>query len=242
MTKKLKCIIIDDEPIARQYLSDYVDKMPQLKLIGTFEKAEQAYELIETDAVDLLFLDIQMPGISGIEFIRTLDKKPEIILTTAFSEYALEGYELDVSDYLLKPIAFERFAKAVTKISARQAREIKQQSSDIGESKQFSHDFIFLKSGYKSIKIDVGDICYIEGMKEYIVIYTEKRKFIQLDRMKNMELQLQDHGFVRIHKSFIVSLKHIQAVYGNVVEVSGKQLPVGRSYKDKVNQLLDTHL
>lgn len=243
MTAKIKCIIIDDEPIARQYLSDYAAKMPQLELLAVYSKALDAYEMIETGEAGLVFLDIQMPGITGIEFIRTLQKKPAIILTTAYSEYALEGYALDVADYLLKPIPFERFAKTVNKVTgllAAQTAKSDPALSEAGNSPVLTRDFIFVKSGYKSVKVNISDILYVEGMKEYVVIYTKDRKYTKLDRMKNVENQLKDHGFIRVHKSYIVSVKKIDAVFGNTVEVNGKQLPVGRSYKDEVNSILGT--
>lgn len=241
--ERIKCIVVDDEPIARQYLSDYVAKMPQLELLAVFNSAKEAWEMIETGAADLVFLDIQMPGLTGIELIRTLQKKPAIILTTAYSEYALEGYELDVADYLLKPISFDRFARAVNKVADRLEKQAGNLSPDglpSGEKELPDRDFVFVKSGYKSVKVNISDILYVEGMKEYVVIHTKDKKFIKLDRMKNMENFLKGKGFIRIHKSYIVSLKGIDAVFGNTVETGGKQLPIGRSYKDELNHILGT--
>lgn len=241
MIQKIKCIIIDDEPIARQYLSDYVARMPQLELLAAFGRAVDAYGLIETGDVGLVFLDIQMPGLTGIEFIRTLQKKPAIVLTTAYLEYALEGYELDVTDYLLKPISFERFARSVTKVISRLAISAGKPKSTAPERMDLSpapRDFIFVKSGYKSIKVNLSDILYVEGMKEYVVIYTKTKKYTKLDRMKNIENLLKDQGFIRIHKSYIVSVKNIDTVFGNTVEMNGIQLPIGRSFKDDLNAML----
>ncbi|MDD4226144.1 MAG: LytTR family DNA-binding domain-containing protein [Mariniphaga sp.] len=241
MISKIKCIVVDDEPIARKYLSDYIAKMPQLELLATYGKAAEAYEIIESGEVEIVFLDIQMPGITGIEFLRTLQKKPHIILTTAYSEYALEGYELDVTDYLLKPVAFERFARAVNKVVSKQNSEQEAKlpkSYEENENQSFSRDFIFVKSGYKSVKVEIEDILYVEGMKEYVVIHTKEKKYTKLDRMKNFENLLKGKGFIRIHKSFIVPVKNIEAVFGNTVEVNGKQLPLGRSFKNGLNTLL----
>jgi Response regulator of the LytR/AlgR family len=241
MTQKIKCIVIDDEPIARQYLSDYVARMPQLELVATFGRALDAYSAIESGEAQLVFLDIQMPGITGIEFARTLQKKPAIILTTAFSEYALDGYELDAVDYLLKPIPFERFARSVAKVISRLANQAEKKEQPTIESVELSpvlRDFIFVKSGYKSVKVNIRDILYVEGMKEYVVIYTKTKKFTKLDRMKNIEILLKDQGFVRIHKSYIVSVKNIDSVFGNTLEVNGVQLPIGRSFKEELNNLL----
>ena len=237
----IQCIVIDDEPIARQYLSDYVTKMPKLELAATFSKAMDAYEFIENGKADIVFLDIQMPGITGIEFIRTLQKKPAIILTTAYSEYALEGYELDVVDYLLKPISFGRFAKAVNKAVDRLTVPGNTKvPGEVGENihSATTRDFIFVKSGYKSEKVNISDILYVEGMKEYVVIHTQDKKYTKLDRMKNMENMLSNQGFIRIHKSYIVSVRNIDAVFGNTIEVNGDKLPLGRSYKEEVENTL----
>lgn len=239
--QKIKSIIIDDEPIARQYLSDYVNRMPQLELLATCSRAVDAYSLIETGEAELVFLDIQMPGLTGIEFIRTLQKKPAIVLTTAYSEYALEGYEMDVADYLLKPISFERFARSVIKVISRLAPSTGRQETSSPEATDLSpvsRDFIFVKSGYKSVKVNISDILYVEGMKEYVVIYTKTKKYTKLDRMKNIETLLKDQGFIRIHKSYIVSVANIEAVFGNTVEINGAQLPVGRSFKEDLNSIL----
>jgi len=241
MIPKIKCVVVDDEPIARKYLSDYVAKMPQLSLEGVFSRASDAFEIIETGQADLVFLDIQMPGITGIEFIRTLQKKPNIVLTTAYSEYALEGYELDVADYLLKPVSFERFARAVNKVATRMATKSGEAQPGLfekNETPQLPRDFIFVKSGYKSVKVNIGDILYVEGMKEYVVIHTKEKKYTKLDRMKNIENLLKEKGFIRIHKSYIVSVGSIDAVFGNTVEVNGSHLPLGRSYRDEVNAIL----
>ncbi len=237
----IKCIVVDDESIARQYLSDYVAKMPQLELLDVFSSAKDAWGVIETGEAELVFLDIQMPGLTGIELIRTLQKKSAVIFTTAYSEYALEGYELDVADYLLKPISFDRFAKAVNKVAARlkkQAGSISPGLPPSGENEVTTRDFIFVKSGYKSVKVNISDILYVEGMKEYVVIHTKDKKFTKLDRMKNMENFLKEKGFIRIHKSYIVAVKNIDTVFGNIVEINGVQLPLGRSFRDDVNGVL----
>ncbi len=243
--ERIKCIVVDDEPIARQYLSDYVAKMPQLELLAVFSSAKDTWEIIETGAAELVFLDIQMPGLTGIEFIRTLQKKPAVILTTAYSEYAIEGYELDVRDYLLKPISFERFARAVNKVADHlkiQADNISSGRSPSDENETIPRDFIFVKSGYKSVKLNISDILYVEGMKEYVLIHTKDKKFAKLDRMKNVENLLKRQGFIRVHKSYLVSVKNIESVFGNTLEINGKQLPVGRSYKDEINKILGTNV
>ena len=232
--RKLNCIIVDDEPIAINYLKDYVEQMPNLHLVGTANRASKAHELLEKESVDLIFLDIQMPGLTGLDFIRTLDKKPAIILTTAYSEYALEGFNLEVADYLLKPFSFERFAQAVKKVSKE---PISNQEQQIPSSNK---DFIFLKSGYKSVKVNFSDITHVEGMKEYVVFYnTEGKKFIKNDRMKNVEELLQAYQFIRVHKSFLVSLKHVSSFYGNTIEIGEIEIPVGRVYKEELKKLME---
>ena len=238
---KISCIVIDDEPIAVGYLGDYIRKMPQLELIGSFNRAADAYELVNQEQALIVFLDIQMPGLTGIEFLRTLHTKPAVIFTTAYSEYALEGYELDVSDYLLKPVSFERFAQAVNKVINRlnlQPVNFQNKETIQTVTPDLTRNFIFVKSGYKSVKVDLADIVFVEGMKEYIVIHTRDKKYTKLDRMKNIENQLEKQGFVRIHKSYIVSVRNINAVYGNTIEVNGDKLPLGRSYRDDVIKLL----
>lgn len=230
--KKFKCLIVDDEPIAIEYLKDYVNQMPNLELTATANRASKAHIILESEKIDLIFLDIQMPGLTGLDFIRTLSHKPAIILTTAYSEYAIEGFNLEVDDYLLKPFSFERFTQAVKKVSA---------TSDKTEDKQssLSHDFIFLKSGYKSVKVNISDITHVEGMKEYITFYTaEGKKFIKNDRIKHIEKQFKSHHFIRVHKSFLVSINHISSFFGNTIELGEFQIPVGRVYKEDLKNLL----
>lgn len=231
--RKLKCIIVDDEPIAINYLKDYVEQMPNLHLVGTANRASKAHELLENESVDLIFLDIQMPGLTGLDFIKTLDQKPSIILTTAYSEYALEGFNLEVDDYLLKPFSFDRFVQAVKKVS----KEPERKQEDFSSANK---DFIFLKSGYKSVKLNFSDITHVEGMKEYVTFYNiEGKKFIKNDRMKNVEKLLSAHQFIRVHKSYLVSLKHVKSFYGNTVEIGDLEIPVGRMYKEQLKKLLE---
>ncbi|TKG96588.1 response regulator transcription factor [Puteibacter caeruleilacunae] len=232
--KNLKCIIVDDEPIAIEYLKDYVEQMPGLELVASVNRATKAYEILANEKVDLIFLDIQMPGLTGLDFIRTLPQKPAIILTTAYSEYALEGFNLDVNDYLLKPFSFERFAQAVLKVS----KQFNQQHTPIEQENK--RDFIFLKSGYKSIKVNITEITHVEGMKEYVVFYTlDGKKYIKNDRMKNVEELLSSHNFIRVHKSYLVSIDHISSFYGNTIEITNTQIPVGRVYKEELKKLFE---
>ena len=232
---KIKCIIIDDEPIAVNYLTEYVQQMPQLELVDTFNRASHAFDLIGQGNIDLIFLDIQMPELTGLDFIKVLPKKPAIILTTAYSEYALEGYELNVTDYLLKPISFERFVLAVHKVSTFE----KYASSDNAAPVK-TKDFFFLKVGYKSVKIKFSEITHVEGMKEYVVFYTtDGKKYMKNERMKNIEETLLPYHFIRVHKSYLVAVEHISSFYGNTIEIGEIEIPVGRVYKEKVKRLVE---
>ncbi|BDD12360.1 DNA-binding response regulator (plasmid) [Fulvitalea axinellae] len=233
MEHKIRCIIVDDEPIAIDYLSDYVQKTPQLQLVGTFNRAKEAYESVAKGNVDLLFLDIHMPGLSGLDFLRTLTNPPQVVLTTAYSEYALESYSLNVTDYLLKPIGFERFAQAINKV----AKALNQGNKLQEEPKR---DYLFLKSGYKSVKVPIGDILYVESMKVYVIFHTvEGLQFVKNERLKHVEALLKEHNFIRVHKSFMVSMDHITAFYGNTIEIGETEIPLGRSYREEILRILD---
>ncbi len=230
--KRIHCIAIDDEPLALTILTEYVSKVPHLEMTATFTSAGEASLYIQAEKPDILFLDIQMPEIKGTDFIRTLIYKPVIILTTAYSEYALESFNLDAVDYLLKPIPFERFLQAINKAIRLLEPETK-------KPEPAAKDFIFVKSGYKSIKINLEDIHYFEGSREYVSVFTRDRKYMQLDTLKNLEEQLPAASFIRVHKSYIVNLSHVHSFYGNTLEVDGKEIPVGRAYKENVQKLID---
>lgn len=225
-----RCIAIDDEPLALTILKEYVSKVPFLEMSKTFTNPTEASQYIQNAKPDILFLDIQMPEIKGIDFIKTLAYKPIIILTTAYSDYALEGYNLDVVDYLLKPIPFDRFLQAINK-----ATRLIEQITHVDNSE--GKNFIFVKVGYKSIKINLEDILYIEGLKEYVTIYTNGQKVLKLESLKNLEKILPENKFFRVHKSYIININKVKAYYGNTLEIDNKSVPVGRAYKDIVNKL-----
>jgi two-component system, LytTR family, response regulator len=227
----LNCLIVDDEPLARNLLSDYVRKVPSLHLAGTFEGPLPAIEFLKTTPVDLLLLDIQMPDITGIGLLKVLPVKPLVIFTTAYSEYALDGYELDVVDYLLKPISFERFLKAINKAQSR--------LSQSKASTSLPEDFIFVKDGTKLVKIMVNDILYVEGLKDYVTIHTPTQKVISLQRLKTMEEQLPGNMFVRIHNSFIVSLRAVTMVHKNEVQIGQVFLPVGETFRKSLKEAIE---
>lgn len=235
---KIKCITIDDEHLAHKLLADYIKKVPMLALTGQFKKATDALEIINTGQVDLIFSDIQMPDFTGIEFIESLHNKPLVIFTTAYSEYALKGYELEVVDYLLKPIEFERFIKATNKAISQFMLKSNQKNTPENTNTDKEQDFIFVKSGYKSIKVKINEILYIEGLKEYANIYTEEKKYTMLERLKNLELLLHPHRFMRVHKSFIIAIDKIDAIYGNIIEIRNKKVPIGRTFKKEIENTL----
>lgn len=236
---KIRCIIIDDEVLARKYLKEYISKVPFLKLVGDFNSPLKASELLEKGMVDLMFLDIQMPEITGLDFLRSLNRKPFVVLTTAYKEYALEGYELDIIDYLLKPFSFNRFLKAANKVNMIMLRiEKKEEPSPSYNQTNFHDDYIVIRADYKHYKINYADLIFIEGQKAYVTFHSEGKKNVTaLASLKELEEKLPEKKFIRIHKSYIVSVKKIDSLEGNMIEIVGKKLPVGKSFKSKVVEL-----
>jgi len=229
--KPIKCIIIDDEPIAIEYLREYVNTIPELLLTGTYQNAKEALPLIQNQEVDLIFIDIEMPEISGLEFVKTLETAPAIIFTTAYPQYAVEGFNLNAVDYLLKPIGLERFKQAIQKVH----KEISIQAG----LQPIENKFIFLKNGYKSEKIDIQDIIFIAGNKEYATYYTKSgRTYLKNERLKNLEKDYQPYGFIRIHKSYLINTRYIKKIFNNNVEIQGETIPIGRAYREQIRQLM----
>ncbi len=230
---RTKCLIVDDEPLARDLMRSHIEKLENFEIVEECADAMKALQVLREKKVDLLFMDIQMPQITGIEFLKTLKHPPKVIITTAYREYALDGFELDVVDYLLKPITFERFLKAINKYYVI-AQDDSLTVSTISPVVQTEEAFIYVKENKKVVKVLLNDILYIEGLSEYVQIYTEKRKIVTKTSMAFMEDKLPKEGFMRIHKSFIVSLGKIEAFTASTIEVPGKELPIGRSYKNNV--------
>lgn len=235
---KTKCLIVDDEPLARELISGYVEKLENFEIVGECNDAMKALNVMREKQVDLIFMDIQMPQITGIEFLKTLKHPPKVIITTAYREYALDGFELDVVDYLLKPITFERFLKSVNKFYQLNQDEIQVLASSSAEQ-IFEEPYIYVKEKKKVIKVYLSEIKYIEGLSEYIQIFTDKRKIITKSSMVLMEEKLPAAQFLRIHKSFIVSIPKIEAFTANTIEIHGKELPIGRSFKNAVLSALN---
>lgn len=227
----LNCIAIDDEPLALTIIEQYIEKVPYLSLLGKYTNAHEAAISIQNDKPEILFLDIQMPEIKGTDFITTLVYKPAVILTTAYSEYAVEGYSLDAIDYLLKPIPFDRFLQAVNK-AARYFQTEKP------VEKENQKDYFFVKSGYKSVKINFEEILYIESSREYVTIFTEANKYLHLESLKNMENLLPGNNFLRVHKSYIINIRYITAHYGNTIEIKDQEIPIGRAYKENIQKII----
>lgn len=226
-----RCVVIDDEPLARKLLTDFISKVPELSLEGSFSSALASLELLRKKQVDVLFLDIQMPDITGIEFLKALDNKPLVVFTTAFAEHALQGYELDVADYLLKPFDFNRFLKSINKISQRL------NTSSAVKIEPEKIEFIFVKDGTKQVRIPVDAIQYVKGSREYVTIVTEDKKIMSLQTMKGME-ELLPGSFIRIHNSFIISLAAVDTIFKNKLQVGREEFPIGITYKKKVFEAL----
>lgn len=254
----LTCIIVEDEPLARNLLTQYVLKTPTLTLLQAFGNPLEAMAFLRSHPTDILFLDIQMPEITGITLLKVLQKKPIVILTTAYSEYAIEGYELDVTDYLLKPVTFERFLKAVEKATQRIAstsskpdapnqKNTEGGQNDIATTATISHSientasqpFIFVKDGTKLVKVRLNDILYIEGLKDYVTIFTKQKKIVTLQRMKVLETQLPENQFVRIHNSYLISLEAIDVVHKERVQIGETYLPISDTYRKTFKEFIE---
>ncbi len=235
----INCLIVEDEPLARSLMVDYVKKVPSLNMVAACSSALDAMEILRKESVDLILLDIQMPEITGISFLKTLHKKPMVIFTTAYSEYALEGYELDVVDYLLKPVTFERFLKGIDKAAQRLKLSTHSSVSIPQTNLENAPDFVFVKDGTKLVKIRLKDILYVEGMKDYVTIYTTDQKVTSLQRLKSMEEQLPDNQFVRIHHSYIVNMAAIDSIYKNEVHIGKASLPISESYRKSFKDFVD---
>jgi len=226
----IRCLVVDDEPLALDILEDYISKVPFLTLVKTTTSAIEGLSLVQSDAIDLVFLDVQMPELTGIQFLKIINGKCDVILTTAYSQYALDGYELDVVDYLLKPIAFDRFYKAAQKVL--QSSGNTNSSAPEVLSVQKNHDFIFVKTEHKIQKIYLDDILYIEGLKDYISIFTRSERVITLQNMKKMEESLPSKSFIRVHKSYIIALGKIESIERSRIQIGEKIIPIGDTYRE----------
>lgn len=224
MTNQLSCIVVDDEPMGIEIIESFINKTPQLKLINTFDNAIDALRYIEANKIDIAFLDINMPEINGISLAKLIGDKSKIIFTTAHREFAIEGFNLNVTDYLLKPIAYDRFIKAVNKLKPKQNAD--------------NSSYIFVRSDRKMIKINFEDISHIESLSDYIKIHLYNKTIITRETISNIESKIPSQNFIRTHRSYIVSIKAIESFTNEYIEINKKAIPISRSYKESVLKTL----
>ncbi|PWU00586.1 MAG: DNA-binding response regulator [Bacteroidetes bacterium] len=228
----IRCIIVEDELLAQQVIQSHLKQFDQLELVATCSNAQEAKEVLAREEIDLIFLDIQLPGMTGFHFLSSFMNPPLVIITTAYSEYALESYEFNVLDYLLKPISFERFNKAIQKIM--NGRLV---NPNPGE-KEVRGDHFFIKSGSKFFKVNFAEIIYVQSLRDYVRIHTRTLKLVTHQTLGEIERSLPSNQFIRIHKSYIVAIDFIQSIYGNTIEIDSTTLPIGNLYKNNVMQLI----
>lgn len=233
MKEQYSVIIVDDEYLAQKLLQDYVSKVGNLQLVATCSNAIEAMSALKENEVDIMLLDIQMPDLTGLELVKSLEKKPAVIFTTAYSEYAVDAFNLAVTDYLLKPFDFQRFVQAINKAVGHVQPKVELEQKTV-DSVSRSNDFITVKADYKLYKINYDDLLYIEGQHEYVTFHTTQRRITALFALKDLEGILPKDKFVRVHKSYIVSFKHIQDLDKSEVTVAGSKVPVGASYRDEL--------
>lgn len=233
----IRCIIIDDEPLAREIIRRYIDDVPMLRLAGECSNAVQAMALLQHQSVDLIFLDIRMPQLNGTDFLRILKNPPRTILTTAYSEHALEGYELDVVDYLVKPIRFDRFLKAVNKAFPVNGNRADVKPAENVEEKK-SDSFVYFRADRKMVKVMLSDILYVESMKDYVKVFTPQGVIITKQSITSVEAMLPEKLFVRSHRSFIVAVNRIKSFTNELIELDKAEIPIGKLYRNGVMKVL----
>ena len=231
---KVKCLVVDDEPLAIKLLEKHISKIDALEIVATCNNAIKAFEILNTQEVDLMFLDIKMPNLTGIDFLKTMKSPPKTIFTTAYRDYAIESYDLGVIDYLLKPITFERFFKAVDRFLSDQKTAV------IEKKEKEVDDFMLVKSGNKHHKVVINDILFIESLKDYIKIHTvNNKRIVSKYRISEIEQELKKESFLRVHRSYIINIDKISAFTVNDIEVNSTEIPIGASYKEKVISFLN---
>lgn len=235
---KITCAIIDDEPLAIDVLESYIKEIDSLELMARFNNVIEAIKFFQTSKVDLLFLDIQMPKLTGIDFLKSLQNPPKIVLTTAYRDYALQGYELNVLDYLLKPISFERFVTAINKFPSSKVQTVAALPPIPVSTYSFEQSFLYLKSDKKMVKVFLKDILYIESLKDYVKVKTTDKQIITHQKISYLEERLPDEKFIRIHRSYIIAIDKIRSYNATSLDINGEELPIGRQYKDDVMKLL----
>jgi len=228
----IKCIIVEDETLAQDVIRNHLARIDQLELVGVYRNAPEAMEALQTQEVDVMFLDIRLPGMSGLHFLSNLTDPPLVVLTTAYAEYALESYEFNVIDYLLKPISFERFSKAVNKLLDGRLYSL------AGKETPPPGDHIFVKSNSKFFRVNFSEITYVQGMKDYLKIHTPDYTLVTHQTMNELEKTLPARQFIRVHRSYLVAIGHIRAIYGNSIELGKVTIPIGLNYKETVMSLI----
>ena len=236
----LSCLVVDDEPVARKGIAGYVEQIPFLQLTGTCKGALEANDFLRKNPVDLIFLDIQMPDLTGTDFIRSLENPPAVLFTTAYREYAIEGFELNALDYLVKPISFQRFLKSANK-ALTHFEMTRRPTAAFIEEKELDH--FFIKSDGQFIKIMLDDVLYFESEKDYVFIYTKKKRYLNLISLKQLEKELPGEKFIRVHRSFIVAIDKVELMDGHKLIIQGKEIPVSRSSQEMIyNRLIEGKL
>jgi DNA-binding LytR/AlgR family response regulator len=228
------CLIIDDEPIAIRVIKNHLKAFPEFNVVAECNNALEAMPILAKEKIDLLFCDIQMPQITGVDFIRSLKHPPKVIFTTAYRDYAVEAFELNVVDYLLKPVSFERFTKGISNFLESMANNL----ISIEPENTSAHNYIFLKADKKHYKVDMCDVFYFESLGDYVVVFTTTRKIITKEKISNLAENLPAKQFIQIHRSYIVSISKIESIGAGFVEINKKKLPVGRNYKPELSKLL----
>jgi DNA-binding LytR/AlgR family response regulator len=230
---KLNCVIVDDEPLAITIIDGYLKKIPYIEVIGKFQSAIPVYEFLKENQVDILFLDVEMPNITGIEFIKSLSNPPKVVLTTANKNYAIEGFNLNVDDYILKPVSFDRLVKSVNRLYEDLT------AKNTSEVKSGNKDYIYLKENKKMVRVYFKNILYFESLKDYVKVVTTCKTVLTKQVLSNFELELNSSSFLRIHRSYIVALNKIDAYTLSSVDIGTSEIPIGRKYKESVIEVLD---
>jgi len=231
------CLVVDDEELARTLLDNYIERLPHLSLVAKCKNPLEAMPFLQEVQIDILFLDIQMPELTGIEFLKTLKHKPQVILTTAYPDYALEGYTLSITDYLLKPFSFERFMQGVNKaIDLLQLQQKAQQTHKEVSNRVPDKAFLLVKANHKIHKVRLSDILYIQSMREYVAIFTPEGRLLTLNSLKKLDRELPSDQFMRIHKSYMIAIDKVNTLEGNLVHIGKEKIPIGANYKEAVLQ------
>lgn len=234
----MKCIVVDDEPLARQLIESYIQRVEGLTLVKSCSNAVEAFATIQQRPVDLVFLDIQMPQITGIDLLKTLKQRPRVIITTAYREHAVDAYDLDVTDYLLKPILFDRFLRSISKIyQLKQPQEV--QSEETTRTQSYEEAYMYLKEDREMVKVFLKDILYIESLRDYVRVKTPAKQIVTYQKISYLEQKLPESKFIRVHRSFIVATDKVSSFSNNSVKINTFEIPIGRNYKNQALTVLN---